>query len=213
MIKPEFWSSEDIIELEYTERLFYIGFWNFADDSGVLPDKPKSLKCNIFPADNVECKPIIDKLVKCGLLVRYTVGTDSYLRVAQWDKHQTIKHPTFKYPLETTEIPVHVRYKGGTCTEGVLPKEKEKEKEKLIEIEQRKTEFRELTRNKWIELGEAKYLDEAEIFNFFNYWTEHGDNDRLMRFEKEKSFGVGRRLGTWRKNNQSSSNPNVRVNA
>lgn len=36
---------------------------------------------------------------------------------------------------------------------------------------------------------------------FFEYWTEHGENDRKMRFEKQKSFGIGRRLSTWSKNN------------
>ncbi len=35
---------------------------------------------------------------------------------------------------------------------------------------------------------------------FFEYWSEHGDNDKKMRFEKEKSFGVSRRLSTWAKN-------------
>ena len=35
---------------------------------------------------------------------------------------------------------------------------------------------------------------------FVAYWTEHGENDRKMRFEKEKVFGIGRRLATWSKN-------------
>jgi len=117
--------------LDIETRLFYIGFWNFCDDNGILPDKPKSIKCNIFPADMID-KPIIENLISRGLLVRYIVGTYSYLRVAKWDKHQTIKHPTFKYPLDNGEIPVHVRYKVSTCTEGVQQKEKEKEKEKVI---------------------------------------------------------------------------------
>jgi len=33
---------------------------------------------------------------------------------------------------------------------------------------------------------------------FFEYWSEHGDNDKKMRFEKEKSFSVERRLKTWK---------------
>ena len=130
MIKPDFWTSEDIIELEPIERLFFIGFWNFCDDSGVLPDKPKKLKCMIFPADNIDCLTITNNLVTCGLLVRYMYSNDSYLRVKNWNKHQKIKHPSYKYPLENGEIPVHVRYKSGTCTDSVRPKEKEKEKEK-----------------------------------------------------------------------------------
>ncbi len=47
------------------------------------------------------------------------------------------------------------------------------------------------------------YLEKynSEILNeFYSYWTEHGEKDRKMRFEKEKSFGVGRRLSTWKKN-------------
>jgi hypothetical protein len=35
------------------------------------------------------------------------------------------------------------------------------------------------------------------IEDFFNYWSEHGINDKKMRFEKEKSFDVKRRLQRW----------------
>ncbi len=130
MIKPEFWSSEDIMSLPIDHRLLYIGLWNFADDSGILPHKPMTIKCQVFPSDNIDCGPMIEKLVTCGLLVRYNVGTDYYIRIQAWDKHQTIKHPTYRYPVNNGTIPVHVRYKSGTPTEPVRLKEKEKEKEK-----------------------------------------------------------------------------------
>lgn len=46
----------------------------------------------------------------------------------------------------------------------------------------------------------------SEMLNdFFEYWTEHGENDRKMRFEKEKSFGIKRRLATWNKNKYSKN--------
>ena len=80
-------------------------------------------------------------------------------------------------------------------------------------IEERKEEFKKLTKNKWEELGGSSYLSTAETKAFFEYWSEHSEADKKMRFEKEKSFGVGRRLGTWKKNNQKPSNPNVRKNA
>ena len=38
------------------------------------------------------------------------------------------------------------------------------------------------------------------LTEFFEYWSEHGERDRKMRFEKEKSFGINRRLATWLKN-------------
>jgi len=40
------------------------------------------------------------------------------------------------------------------------------------------------------------------IKEFFEYWTEHGLKDKKMKFEKQKSFGIARRLVTWEKNNQ-----------
>lgn len=50
-----------------------------------------------------------------------------------------------------------------------------------------------------------------ELNKFYSYWTEHGDEDKKMRFEKEKSFSIKRRLTTWFNNNYSSSNKNQSV--
>jgi len=47
--------------------------------------------------------------------------------------------------------------------------------------------------------------------DFIAYWTEHGVNDKKMRFEKEKSFDVGRRLGTWKKNEKNFNKGNFNV--
>jgi len=41
---------------------------------------------------------------------------------------------------------------------------------------------------------------------FFEYWTEHGKDDKKMRFEKEKTFGLSRRLATWHKNQAKFGN-------
>lgn len=38
------------------------------------------------------------------------------------------------------------------------------------------------------------------ILDFFDYWTEANENGRKMRFEKEKTFSIIRRLRTWKKN-------------
>lgn len=39
------------------------------------------------------------------------------------------------------------------------------------------------------------------IRRFYEYWTEHGEKDLKFRMEKEKSFGIERRLKTWATNN------------
>lgn len=40
-------------------------------------------------------------------------------------------------------------------------------------------------------------IDEKE---FFEYWSEHGEKDKKMRFEKQKSFNIALRLERWMKN-------------
>jgi len=44
--------------------------------------------------------------------------------------------------------------------------------------------------------------NKIDLNEFFLYWTEHSINDKKMRFEKEKSFGIERRLATWMKNKE-----------
>lgn len=36
---------------------------------------------------------------------------------------------------------------------------------------------------------------------FYDYWTEHNDGGKKMRFEKEKVFDIVKRMRTWNKNN------------
>lgn len=43
------------------------------------------------------------------------------------------------------------------------------------------------------------------IREFFDYWTEHNENGKKMRFEKEKTFEISRRLARWSKNNSSNN--------
>lgn len=61
-------------------------------------------------------------------------------------------------------------------------------------IEERKAEFKNSL------LPFLKEYDQNMVKDFFEYWSEHGERDKKMRFEKEKSFGISRRLGTWLKN-------------
>jgi hypothetical protein len=50
-----------------------------------------------------------------------------------------------------------------------------------------------------------KYKIET-LKEFFEYWTETGDSDTKLRFEKEKTFGLSQRLSRWEKNKVAFSN-------
>lgn len=43
--------------------------------------------------------------------------------------------------------------------------------------------------------------------DFYSYWTEHNDGGYKMRFEKERTFQVSRRLDTWKRNDLNSKHP------
>lgn len=49
--------------------------------------------------------------------------------------------------------------------------------------------------------------DKKMIREFYDYWTEHGDKDRKMRFEKQTSFNIASRLARWHKNQQDKIKP------
>jgi len=71
---------------------------------------------------------------------------------------------------------------------------------KLKDIDSRKADFKKSLH---------PFLDQydKDLLNaFYSYWTEHGEKDRKMRFEKQKSFGISRRLATWKKNESNFNN-------
>jgi hypothetical protein len=100
-IKPEFWTSAQVMECSMNARLMFIGMWNFADDLGRLPMSPKTIKAQIFPSDDISSDGIlgmINELSENGLLLTYIIGDKEYLQITGWqhqriDKPQPGKHP------------------------------------------------------------------------------------------------------------------------
>ncbi|CAB3770521.1 hypothetical protein [Paraburkholderia solisilvae] len=93
-IKPDFWTDEKVVELSLAARLFFIGSWNFADDNGNLQRSAKKLKMQIFPADAIDCEPIIHSLIAHGLLTEYSVSGENYLHIMGFKRHQVINRPS-----------------------------------------------------------------------------------------------------------------------
>lgn len=100
MIKPEFWTSEQVVECSPIARLLFIGLWNFCDDAGRHPASVKRLKMEVFPADEFAPGAIqgyIDELVTVGLLLSYVVDDKGFWQVTGWH-HQKIDKPWVRYP-------------------------------------------------------------------------------------------------------------------
>ena len=100
-IKPEFWTSEKVMECSLQARLFFIGLWNFCDDFGRHPVSPKQLKALIFPGDDVApeiIRGMIDELSANGLIELYVVDGKEYLFVKGWSHQKIDKRQDAKYP-------------------------------------------------------------------------------------------------------------------
>ena len=99
-IKPEFWTSEQVVECSRDARLLFIGIWNFCDDAGIHPFNERQLKMKVFPGDDISSESIrrlLDELSANGLILVYQSENQSFLKVTGW-KHQKIDKPTYRYP-------------------------------------------------------------------------------------------------------------------
>jgi hypothetical protein len=100
-IKPEFWTSEQVMGCAPITRLLFIGLWNFADDQGRLPLSAKSIKAKVFPSDGFPSETVLGmlhELSESGLILPYEVDGQQFLQVTGW-QHQRIDKPQPpKYP-------------------------------------------------------------------------------------------------------------------
>lgn len=101
-IKPEFWTSEQIVECSRDARLLFIGLWNFCDDQGVHPNSERTIRARVFPGDDDVTSDVVRRLiaelVSNGLVGVYEVDGIEYLHVLGWTKHQKIERPNAKHP-------------------------------------------------------------------------------------------------------------------
>lgn len=100
-IKPEFWTSAQVMECSPNARLMFIGLWNFCDDHGRHPRSTKQIKALIFPGDDISSSTVqgmIDELVANGLMISYDVDGKGYLQVTGWHHQKIDKRQDPKYP-------------------------------------------------------------------------------------------------------------------
>ncbi|HSW94316.1 MAG TPA: hypothetical protein VLJ15_08200 [Gammaproteobacteria bacterium] len=106
-IKPEFWTSEQVISCSPLSRLLFIGLWNFCDDNGVHPASYIRLKAEIFPADpysSDEIKRWVGELITNDLVREYAIEDKIYWVVTGWKNHQRIDRPTYRHPFPHSEL-------------------------------------------------------------------------------------------------------------
>ncbi|HED2345306.1 TPA: hypothetical protein R4Y01_005535 [Serratia marcescens] len=111
-VKPEFWTDEKVVECSIPARLLFIGLFNFANDKGCLERSPRRIKMQVFPADSMDCEPLLQELITHGLLTEYSVNDVQYLHISGFLKHQKINRPS------QTNIPVPPGFNDNSVSNG-----------------------------------------------------------------------------------------------
>jgi hypothetical protein len=97
-IKPEFWRSDDVAELDIFTRLLFIGLWSYVDDHGRGRDNAQLIVADLFPLDDpresfANVRESLAKLLAQGLILRYEVAGRRFLYICTWEKHQRVDKP------------------------------------------------------------------------------------------------------------------------
>jgi len=91
-IKPEFFTSEDIVSLTPLARIFYVSLWCEADRAGRLEWKPRTLKMRYLPGDDCDVVSLGKELIDLGLVAVYEVDGKLYAEIPTFEKHQVINN-------------------------------------------------------------------------------------------------------------------------
>jgi Meiotically up-regulated gene 113 len=93
-MRPGFFQHGDLYDLEISTklpiRLAFAGLWCWTDREGRFEWKPRELKLNILPYDDVDFSAILDALASAGFVVPYEVKGRRFGWVPTFTKHQNI---------------------------------------------------------------------------------------------------------------------------
>jgi hypothetical protein len=95
-IKPDFFRHGGLYDAERETgmplRVAFAGMWTAADREGRFRWKPRELKLDCLPHDEVDFSRVLDALLTRGFIVKYAVEGDEYGHIPSWHEHQIINN-------------------------------------------------------------------------------------------------------------------------
>jgi hypothetical protein len=91
--------------------------------------------------------------------------------------------------------------------EDKIKEDKKREDNRIERLKKAKAEFKNSL------LPHLSKYGKKTLNDFYQYWTEHGENDKKMRFEKQTSYSIPHRLSNWVKNDFGKSYKDEAVTA
>jgi hypothetical protein len=109
-IKPNYYKDEDLVECSIWARAMCPGLWMMADRDGKLEDRPRRIKMEIYPCDDVDVDALLTELETVGRhLIRYEVEGKKYIKILEFKQHQNPHHKekesVIPDPVEVKPVP------------------------------------------------------------------------------------------------------------
>lgn len=91
-IKPEFFTSEDIVTMSPLARLLYVALWCESDREGRMEWKPVTFKMRYLPGDDCDVSALAAEMTAKGLIVLYEADGKKYAEIPTFTEHQVINN-------------------------------------------------------------------------------------------------------------------------
>lgn len=111
-IHPGQWTDEAFVAVSPLARLLALGLRNEADDEGVFPWKPLTLKMRLLPADNADVGELLSELETANIVRRYEVDGVHYGAIRNFYLFQRPKFPKLAHP-RLPWVPAYCGHKDG----------------------------------------------------------------------------------------------------
>jgi hypothetical protein len=137
-IKPQYFRHEEIFEAEKRSgmplRVIYAGLWTVADREGRFEWKPRILKLDVAPFDDLDFEAALVVLCQIGVIAKYAVKSKTYAHIPSWHKHQQVNVREAKSTIpapedadESTCVHMHEQVHGDDQSCGEREGERERE--------------------------------------------------------------------------------------
>lgn len=91
-LRPGFFKNESLSSLTPYHRLLFAGLWLIADRAGRLEDRPRRIKAELFPYDDLTTEAVDTMLQDLtggdGFIERYEAGGTKVIQIRKWSEHQ-----------------------------------------------------------------------------------------------------------------------------
>jgi hypothetical protein len=95
-VKPDLFRHEDLFEAEADTglplRLAFIGLFTVADREGRFKWRPRQIKLDVLPYDDIDFSRVLDALVTRGFVVKYASDGEEYGCIPSFTTHQVINN-------------------------------------------------------------------------------------------------------------------------